>query len=123
MTCSWWRERRSPGCHRHRPSRSQRAVWGRSQMRKTVLICGSRIWTDRATIARVMRELDPGTLIVHGAARGADRLADEVARDLGLPRKACPADWGQYGRAAGPIRNQQMLDLERPDRVLAFRVP
>lgn len=92
-------------------------------MRKTVLICGSRIWTDRATIARVMRELDPGTLIVHGAARGADRLADEVARDLGLPRKACPADWGQYGRAAGPIRNQQMLDLERPDRVLAFRVP
>jgi hypothetical protein len=34
--------------------------------------------------------------------------------------KTYPADWDGYGRRAGPIRNQKMLDTERPDLVLAF---
>lgn len=31
-----------------------------------------------------------------------------------------PADWKQYGKAAGPIRNKQMLDEGQPDLVLCF---
>ena len=31
-----------------------------------------------------------------------------------------PADWKKYGRAAGPIRNKQMLNEGKPDLVLAF---
>jgi hypothetical protein len=31
-----------------------------------------------------------------------------------------PAQWHKYGRAAGPIRNQQMLAEGKPDLVLAF---
>jgi len=30
-----------------------------------------------------------------------------------------PADWDKHGKAAGPIRNQEMLD-QHPDFVLAF---
>jgi hypothetical protein len=31
-----------------------------------------------------------------------------------------PADWAKHGRAASPIRNQQMLDEGRPNLVVAF---
>jgi len=31
-----------------------------------------------------------------------------------------PADWETHGKAAGPIRNQRMLDEGRPDLVVAF---
>jgi DNA-binding MurR/RpiR family transcriptional regulator len=31
-----------------------------------------------------------------------------------------PADWEAYGKAAGPIRNQRMLDEGKPDLVIAF---
>jgi hypothetical protein len=33
------------------------------------------------------------------------------------------ADWDKHGRAAGPIRNQQMLDEGKPDLVVAFLLP
>lgn len=31
-----------------------------------------------------------------------------------------PADWKKYGRAAGPIRNTEMLVKGKPDLVIAF---
>ena len=31
-----------------------------------------------------------------------------------------PADWKQYGRGAGPIRNREMLQYSEPDIVVAF---
>jgi hypothetical protein len=48
--------------------------------------------------------------IMHGAARGADEMAQTVADTLGVPTKAFPADWGR-GRAAGIERNVKMGDL------------
>jgi hypothetical protein len=30
---------------------------------------------------------------------------------------AFPAQWWRYGRAAGPLRNKQMIDEGRPDKV------
>jgi hypothetical protein len=32
-----------------------------------------------------------------------------------------PADWEKYGKAAGPIRNQQILVEGKPDLVVAFQ--
>jgi hypothetical protein len=87
-----------------------------------VLICGSRDWDDVACIERVVQELaaaDPDLVVIEGEARGADSIARDAARRLGVPVIKYPADWVSYGRAAGPMRNQQMLDAG-PDLVVAF---
>ena len=52
----------------------------------------------------------PVLALLHGAARGADQAIAAAADQLGWPVIACPAPWRQYGRAAGPIRNRQMLE-------------
>jgi hypothetical protein len=58
--------------------------------------------------------------VVHGDARGADRIAHMVALSRNLKIERHPADWARYGNLAGPIRNVEMLDAGRPDVVLAF---
>jgi hypothetical protein len=63
--------------------------------------------------------LTRGTIIVHGGARGADRMAGELAHALGLQERVMLPDWNSYGHRAGFIRNLAMLDLD-PERVLAF---
>lgn len=83
-----------------------------------MLVCGSRSWRDRRAIAARLRELPRGTTILHGGARGADLLAADVARSLGLPTIEMRPDWSA-GRSAGFVRNLRMLD-EHPDLVLAF---
>jgi len=61
------------------------------------------------------RPLDPSgqaeITLVHGGAPGADYLAGEVASALGWQVEVHPAHWGLYGKAAGPLRNQRMVDL------------
>lgn len=65
--------------------------------------------------------LPEGTLIVHGGAPGADRMAGSLALKLGLCTPIVyPADWRLYGPSAGAIRNRLMLDVEKPDLVIAF---
>jgi hypothetical protein len=53
-------------------------------------------------------------------ARGADSLAVRYAEQYKCPVEKFPALWDVHGRAAGPIRNQLMLDEGKPDLVLAF---
>jgi hypothetical protein len=48
--------------------------------------------------------------IVSGGARGVDQLGEEWAECQHLPLKIFRAEWDKYGRAAGPLRNLQMLD-------------
>lgn len=83
-----------------------------------LLVCGDRNWADQAAITQVLSELKP-TLVIEGDARGADKMAGLAADQLGIAKAVFPADWDKYHRAAGPIRNQQMLD-QKPDLVLAF---
>jgi hypothetical protein len=42
-----------------------------------------------------------------------------MAREKGVQVIARPADWRRYGRAAGPIRNKEML-AHRPQLAVAF---
>lgn len=94
-----------------------------------VLITGSRTWRDEQTIrnalAAVVFQHDPANVtIVHGACpTGADAIADRIATDWGsgLTVERHPADWERYGRRAGPLRNQHMVDLGA-DLCLAFQV-
>jgi YspA, cpYpsA-related SLOG family len=85
-----------------------------------VLICGSRDWEDEELIKDVISSLPPETVVIHGGARGADRIAGLSARKRGLPVKVFFPNWEKYGRAGGLIRNQQMLDDGKPDHVIAF---
>ena len=48
-------------------------------------------------------------LLLHGGARGADRLIEHAARSLSWPVEVIAAEWGRYGRAAGPLRNGLLL--------------
>ncbi len=64
--------------------------------------------------------LFPGDTLIHGAARGADSMAGQYGAEMGLKVQAFPADWATHGRAAGPIRNRQMLVEGKPDLVIAF---
>ena len=57
--------------------------------------------------------------IIHGAARGADTLAGIIAASIGCKVIAVPAEWDVYGKKAGILRNQKMLEMH-PDLVLAF---
>lgn len=62
----------------------------------------------------------PFSLVIHGAARGADTCGGEWAKLRGVPVAAYPADWRAHGRGAGPIRNRLMLKRGAPDLVVAF---
>lgn len=88
----------------------------------SILVCGGRDYGDRIKLFRVLDEIskDRSVKIISGAARGADRLSVEWAKSRGVPFLEFPADWSRYGRSAGVIRNQQMLDEALPDLVLAF---
>lgn len=85
-----------------------------------VLVCGSRHWLDKATIKQELETIKNISVVIHGACRGADILAAQVAKELNIPIEEFPADWKLYGLSAGPKRNQQMLDEGKPDYVLAF---
>jgi len=83
-----------------------------------VLVCGDRDWGSRLIIKEYLGYLKP-SLVIEGGARGADKIAGAVARDLNISVKVFPAEWNKCGRGAGMVRNRQMLD-ECPDLVLAF---
>lgn len=85
-----------------------------------VLVCGSRGYNDAATIRHHLSQLPPGTIIIHGGAKGADTMAGDIAAELRFPVVTYPAEWDVYGRSAGARRNQYMLDEGKPDMVLAF---
>lgn len=55
--------------------------------------------------------------VISGGAAGVDSLAEHWANRHGLGLLVVKADWDEYGRAAGPIRNQTIVDLA--DYVLA----
>lgn len=82
-----------------------------------VLVCGSRDWTDQEVIYETIRSLPDDTVIVCGDASGADYFARNSPRSSGIT--VFIADWGKYGKRAGPRRNQAMLD-SGVDLVLAF---
>lgn len=91
-----------------------------------ILVCGGREW-DRAVRVLVYKMLDRVYLkqngnieIIDGDAPGVDTYASEWAGERGVNLTRFPANWHKHGRAAGPIRNKQMLDEGKPDLVLAF---
>lgn len=71
-----------------------------------------RLWTDLDNIRSVIR------CIVTGGASGADAMAESWANDRKVPCIVIYPDWEKYGKAAGPIRNKEII--ENCDEVLAY---
>lgn len=88
-----------------------------------VIICGGRDLTDANWINRLSdyaEQYGPFTVVIQGGATGADAMAKEWAALNSLPCREYKANWRKYGKRAGPLRNQRMLDEGKPDLVIAL---
>lgn len=99
-------------------SRISELTAGRTWFR--TLVTGSRTWADKAAVYGQLDDLlreHRMLTVVHGACpSGADAIAAEwVVRafrtsELGIvDSEPHPADWRRHGRAAGHIRNSEMV--------------
>ena len=98
-----------------------------------VIVCGGRNFQNNDEVSRILDQVQPD-LIIHGAARGADTLAQYYAVTHNIPHHPFPAQWqthdddecgewckrAAYCRLAGPRRNAQMLRGSNPTMVVAF---
>jgi hypothetical protein len=89
-----------------------------------VLVCGGRDYNNWPRLRWVLSNIHqqrPITRLIHGNARGTDKLAGKWAKIKGVMCKAYDARWKELGRSAGHIRNAEMLKKEpRIHRVIAF---
>jgi hypothetical protein len=103
-----------------------------------VLVCGGRAYglaKSKAPEAqaeaerqrqRVTQILDAAvtrlglTTVIQGGQDGADRWAAEWGFEREIPVATFTADWKRFGKTAGPIRNQRMINEGKPDLVIAF---
>lgn len=89
-----------------------------------LLCCGDRNWNSRFAITQVLElfHVRKGGIecVIEGEAHGADRLSRVIAEIMGIPVLRFPAEWNKFGKRAGPIRNQQMLEQGKPNAVIAF---
>lgn len=91
-----------------------------------ILICGSRDWTDAEPIYSILYSFydhpQNKLVVIEGCARGADKIAhywNQSDNDF-VEHLHFPANWSEHGKAAGPIRNRQMLSEGKPELVVAF---
>lgn len=88
-----------------------------------ILVCGGRDYTDTKRVYEVLDDMLRHSVvdcIIEGDARGVDRIAGYWAKKNRIDLKLFPANWDKYKKAAGFIRNKQMLDEGRPNLVIAF---
>lgn len=88
-----------------------------------LLVTGARAWDDVWTIEHFLDgvlEYHDDLVVVHGDCPiGADAIAKNWSYHNYVPQELYPALWDGYGKAAGHIRNKQMVDTN-PDYAVAF---
>jgi hypothetical protein len=100
-----------------------------------VIVCGGRDFTDRDLL---FSELDkhsadwgPFKVVIEGGQRTRDKVTGKIiggadywaacwADERGVSHETYKANWTEFGRAAGPLRNQRMIDEGKPDLIIAF---
>ena len=83
---------------------------------RRIIVCGSRRWNDRATIETKLYDLalryGSDLTIVHGGAKGADRIAEQEAQKAGLLIERHDPEYHRYGPKKAPlVRNERMAAL------------
>lgn len=75
------------------------------------IIAGSRDCTDPDQLLAALAKCGwTPSMIISGAARGADRLGEIWAAENNISCERFPADWDHYGKTAGYQRNEQMAN-------------
>lgn len=90
-------------------------------MKVKLAIIGSRCFVDYELLVQVVTtKFDPASidLVISGGATGADQLAEQFARDFQIETKIFKANWTKYGKAAGMIRNKDIV--READYVFVF---
>ena len=90
-------------------------------LNRRIIVCGGRDYNDEEKVDEILSEfVTVGDTVVSGGAKGADTLAFRwsMAQD-GVGSEVWKAEWDKHGKAAGPIRNEQML-RSGADLVIAF---
>lgn len=93
--------------------------------RKRILVCGSRDWADgsaaryRELRNRLSQQDVLSAIVIHGNAKGADRMAEAVCEANNVHTAKMDARWNGFRKQARFLRNCAMLDLQ-PDLVIAF---
>lgn len=83
------------------------------------IIAGSRQFNNYDTLLKVMEKVPwTPTLVLSGAARGADKLGEDWATATSTRLRRFPAEWKKYGQDAGFKRNLQMA--EEAEALIAF---
>jgi len=82
-------------------------------------IIGSRTFNDYNFLVESLKQYKPKiTLVVSGAAKGADSLGEKWAIENNIEILIFPADWEKHGKRAGFIRNEDII--KNCDGVIAF---
>jgi hypothetical protein len=82
-------------------------------------IIGSRSFTNFEYLTEILTEYASEiSEIISGGAPGADKLAEQWANTHNIPITVFEADWGKYGRSAGPMRNHDII--ANCDKCIAF---
>ena len=93
-----------------------------------VIIAGPRDFSDKEYIYKeldniihlIQRNMNNDEIeIVQGGANGVDSLAKQYAHEHNMSCMEFKADWKQFGKAAGPIRNNDMAKYS--DMLIAFQ--
>lgn len=77
-----------------------------------VIVAGGRDFFDynflKEKVDNILSSIKDEIEIVSGNAKGADELGERYAKERGYKIKRFPANWTQHGKAAGPLRNEEM---------------
>lgn len=91
-----------------------------------IAVVGSREFKDEEFVGKILSsELGGHDTLVSGGARGVDTWAEEVIPILNsglanyeIKKIIFKPDWDKYGKRAGFLRNQLIID--EADKVIAF---
>lgn len=88
-----------------------------------ILVAGGRRYTDKVRVYQELDRIDElykVDTVIQGGATGADLLAWHWAKDRNKDVFTYPAYWANFGTAAGPIRNEQMIKEAKADMIVLF---
>lgn len=88
-----------------------------------IVVTGGKDITNYLLVKEVLYELDrkePITFLAQGGAKGVDTIAKQWADENNISNTTFYLDWNKHRKEAIDIRNREMLEIVKPDYLVAF---